>query len=1066
MSPGRAKMKWMRGSSLKNGGKSIGLGLGLGGLVLSIVAAAPAPVAPKKKIEFNRDVRPAITKCFTCHGHDSKAVMADLRLDEFKTATAVLPSGNRAIVPGHPEQSELIRRINAHDPADIMPPADSNKTLSADEKETLKEWILEGAEYKPHWAFVPPVRPKLPEVHMKAWPRSPIDTFVLARLEEEGGKPSPEADRSTLLRRVTLDVTGLPPTKAELDAFLADRSSNAYEKVVDRLLASPRYGERMAMDWMDYARYADSNGYQADFERFQWRWRDWVINAFNQNMPYDKFTVDQLAGDLLPNPTLDDIIATGFNRNHRINTEGGVIPEEWRVETVIDRVETTSATWLGLTTGCARCHDHKYDPVSQKDFYSLFAYFNNVPESGTGVEQPVNHPPVISAPYPDQAARLSTLVAKMTQTRVAMNTRLNANAAAAASWNVADASPPEVEDGRIARYVLSATPKVEGDVPEPKIDGTVGSDLGRASGAITTGMQGFVDLGNVADFDLHQPYSFALWVNPNQLNGSPISRMDSAKDFRGWDLFFSDGRPATHLISKWPENAIKVVSRQMLPAHEWSHVVVTYDGSAKPEGFKIYVNGKVTEQDVEAKTLTESTHADVTAKIGRRSPGDVYDGMVDDLSFYRRALTAREAASLASANMANILLKIPAAERTPAQQKQIVQLWSMENDRSYKTLSDNLTQLSRDKQKLDQSITTVMVMKEMAKPRPAYVLIRGQYDHHGEEVKAAIPKFLPPLPKGAPNNRLGFAEWVVSPSNPLTARVTVNRLWERLFGTGIVETSEDFGTRASFPSHPELLDWLATEFVDRHWDLKAMMKEMLMSATYRQSSDYSRWSAQHDPENRLLSRGPRFRLPGEVLRDQALAAAGLLKEKIGGPSVRPYQPDGVWDELNVYGNLRNYKHDKGDNLYRRSLYTIWKRTAAPPDMTLFDVPTRETCRVRRSRTDTPLQALAMLNDITYVEAARALGQRMILEGGPSAESRLDVAYQAVLGRKPRPNETRILAQAINRDLAHYEAHPDDAKKLLSEGDSPVNPKIHPPELAAYMITASTILNLDEALTKE
>jgi hypothetical protein len=1058
----------MRWSSLVNVGRASTLILGLGCLGFGVVSATPP--APgritKKKIEFNRDVRPAITKCFTCHGHDSAAVMAGLRLDTFDTATAKLRSGNRAIVPGHPEQSELITRINATDPDDLMPPSDSNKTLSAEEKAILKQWILEGAEYKPHWAFVPPVRPTVPPVKLKSWVRSPIDAFILARLEEEGGKPASEADKLTLLRRVTLDVTGLPPTATEIANFTQDRSPDAYEKVVDRLLASPRYGERMAMDWMDYARYADSNGYQADYERFQYRWRDWVIDAFNQNMPYDQFTVEQLAGDLLPHPTLNQIIATGFNRNHRINTEGGVIPEEWRVETVIDRVETTSATWLGLTTGCARCHDHKYDPVSQKEFYSLFAYFNNVPESGTGEERPVNHPPFISAPYPAQAARTSALVAEMTSLRIAMNARLNANRGSSAKWTLSDTRVPEVESGRIARYVLESRPRVLGSSDAPKPSGDVKFSSGRVSGAVATSEKGFLDLGNVGDFDSNSPFSYSLWINPNQLSGSPISRMDSSNDFRGWDLFIAGGRPMVHLISKWPENALKVVSRQMLPAHKWSHIVVSYDGSAKPEGIKIYIDGKPSAQDVEVNALEGSIKTPVSAKIGRRTTGDFFDGLVDDVSLYSRALTAKEADELSRASEANILLKIPEDQRTPDQKKQLTQLWSKAHDAKYRDFSSQLDSRTDEYRKLQASVSSVMIMKEMVKPRPAYVLVRGQYDKHGDEVKPAVPKFLPPLPKGAPNNRLGLAEWIVSPENPLTARVTVNRMWERLFGTGIVETSEDFGTRASFPTHPELLDWLATEFVAKAWNLKAMMKELLMSATYRQSSDHNAWSAKHDPENKLLSRGPRFRLPGEVLRDQALAAAGLLKEKIGGPSVRPYQPDGVWDELNVYGNLRNYKHDKGDNLYRRSLYTIWKRTAAPPDMTLFDVPTRETCRVRRSRTNTPLQALAMLNDVTYVEAARALAERMIREGGSSPAKRLKVAYLAVLGRAPNASESTIHAKALSRDFAHYRQHPDEARKLLSEGDSPVPGSLDKSELAAYTITASTILNLDEAITKE
>ncbi len=1038
---------------------------GIAGSAASRAGQAGAGSA-HSKVDFNRDIRPIVEKCLTCHGHDPKQVMAGLRLDDRDSATSKLADGKIAIVPGHPENSELIRRINSEDQDELMPPPKSNKILSTEDKALLKLWIEQGAEYKKHWAFVAPIRWPLPVVHHKTWPKNGIDYFVLQKLEENGLKPSPETGKRTLIRRVSLDLTGIPPTPQEVDAFVKDKSQNAYEKVVDRLLASPRYGERMAMDWLDYARYADSNGYQADWERFQWRWRDWVIDAYNQNMPFDQFTVKQIAGDLLPNATLDDKLATGFNRNHRINTEGGVIAEEWRVENVIDRVETTSYTWLGLTAGCARCHDHKYDPITQKEFYSLFAYFNNVPESGTGEERPVDHPPIMKAPYPEQERQMKGFEEQL----AAINTRLamisQSHAKDAADWKLDPKDLPSL-DGRVAEYKLSKAPALlSGDAPAPKAVGEVGDDPGRFSGAVAVSDKGYVDLGSVGDFDSNQPFSYSLWINPDDGNGSPLSRMDAPHAYRGWDMFMQGGRPAFHLISNWPGDALKVVSKAKLPNKQWSFVTVTYDGSKKPSGAHIYVNGSDAGTDTEVNALKGSTRTQVTAKIGRRTSGETFNGKIEDVCLYSRSLKPDEVHKLGDLNAAAGILAMAPDKRTNQQNDLLVHLWALDHDPAYRALDEEKLALVKKKEALDSQISNVMVMAEMPKPRPCYVLVRGQYDHHGEPVTASLPKFLPPLPANTPNNRLGLAKWLVAPSNPLTARVTVNRMWERLFGTGIVETGEDFGTRASFPSHPELLDWLATEFVRLKWNQKALWKELVMSATYRQSSKVTPELLRVDPLNRLLARGPRFRLTAEVLRDQAMYFGGLLTEKIGGPSVRPYQPDGVWDELNVYGNLRNYKHDMGSDLHRRSLYTIWKRTAAPPNMTLFDMPARETCRVRRARTDTPLQALDMMNDVTYVEASRALAQRMIKEGGQSPDSRLRFAFRVVLARDPSADEMAILSSGLERRLAHYRADKADAKKLISEGDLKNPPSLDPSVLAAYTLTASTILNMDETITKE
>lgn len=1035
------------------------MGISLGLLAAGALWATPHSNAPKR-IDFNRDIRPILAeKCFKCHGQDPKAVQAGLNLSDPQVATQPLKDRKVAIVPGQPDKSELISRINAKDPDDVMPPPDTHKTLSESDKATLRQWIAEGAEYKQHWAFVPPVRPPLPAVQHKTWPKNEIDRFILAKQEEEGLQPSPQADKATLIRRVSLDLTGLPPTPKELDDFLKDASPNAYEKVVDRLLASPRYGERMAMDWLDGARYADSNGYQADFERYQYRWRDWVINALNANMPFDEFTVEQIAGDMLPNATLDQKIASGFNRNHRINTEGGVIAEEWRVETVIDRVETTSTVWLGLTAGCARCHDHKYDPIKQRDFYGLFAYFNNVPESGTGEERPVNHPPLLKAPYPAQAEQLATLTSAVKALDGQVDTFLKRHEAEAQSWKPKEAAwPAPLTASMIGRWTF--VPGTGTAYGKPTFA------MGRSTGAVVTNMDSYLDLGNKGNFDKSDAFSYGAWIYPEDSVGSPFARMDTTKDYRGWDLFMDGGVVMVHLINKWPENALKVFTKMRIPLKKWTHVFVTYDGSAKPSGLKIYINGKPAELGTEKDALTGTIKTDVHLTVGRRTGDNSFKGQIDDLTLFSSVVKPEQIAQMANVSPAKPFATIPIEKRTPDQKQAITQEWGLESDPAFGRLIHQRDAASKNLESLDSQIPNLMVMEEMPKPRDAFVLIRGQYDKHGEKVGPAIPAFLPPMPKDAPNNRLGLARWIASPENPLTARVAVNRLWAMLFGTGIVATTEDFGTRADFPSHPELLDWLATEFVRLKWNLKAMLKEMVMSATYMQSSSITADRLEKDPQNRLLSHGPRFRLQAEVIRDQALAASGLLKEKIGGPSVRPYQPEGIWDETNFYGNLRNYKHDTDSGLYRRSLYTIWKRTAAPPNMTLFDAATRETCRVRRARTDTPLQALTLLNDVTYLEAARVLAQRALKEGGATPESRLAYAFRLVLCREPSEQEVQILEQGIQKRIAKYEADPKSAQELIKVGDAPIDPKIDPAELAAYTVAASTILNLDEAITKE
>jgi mono/diheme cytochrome c family protein len=801
--------------------------------LLSLFGAAFSAVAADEgMVSFTREIRPILAgKCLHCHGPDAATREAELRLDveqEAKTPRQGVP----AIAPGDPPASELWRRITATDDS-RMPPPDQPRQLSNEEIELLERWIAAGAPYEAHWAFLPPARPSLPEVTDRSWSRNGMDRFVLDRLERSGFSPSVEADKATLIRRVTLDLTGLPPTPEEVAVFLADDSPGSYERLVDRLLDSPHYGERMANWWLDLARYADSGGYQGDILRVMWPWRDWVIDAFNDNMPFDEFTVEQLAGDLLDVPTQAQRIATGFNRNHRINDEDGIIHEEFRVEYVADRTETTAAVWMGLTFGCARCHDHKYDPISQADYYRLFAFFNSIDESGRGHG---NAPPLLRLFTPEQEQRLKEL-----------------------------------------------------------------------------------------DADLER----------------------------------------------------------------------------------------------------------LQAEGGTGTAGNV---------------SANEEGGTASANGARADEPPVAPERAVAPEHQ-----------------EKIERLNKQKEQLLKSVTSTMVMEELPEPRETFVLFRGAYDQPREAVAPGVPEWFPPLAADMPTNRLALARWLTGPEHPLTARVIVNQVWQLHFGAGLVRTPEDFGTQGQPPTHPELLDWLAIEFRDElKWDLKALQRRIVTSATYRQSSQVDEETWRRDPENRLLGRGPRFRLPVEMIRDQALSASGLLSPRIGGPSVRPYQPEGLWQDL--ASNALDYQQSTGADLYRRSLYTFLRRTIAPPGMVAFDMPNREICAVRRPRTNTPLQALVVLNDPTYVEASRRLAERVLSETAP--EERLADLFRRVLCREPDEFERELLSSKLGRFLDRSRADPEAAKRLIQVGESPLIPGLDPAEVAAWTLAAGMVFNLDETLTRE
>jgi hypothetical protein len=1044
-----------------------------------VLALAALPAAPAEEpLLFNRDIRPILSDaCFQCHGPDEKERHGGFRLDLQADAFRPGKSGLPPLVPGDPDRSEVFARVMlpADDP-DLMPPPESGKVLSPAQKETLRRWIREGAAYQGHWAFLPPVRPAVP-----ARPEGPhpVDAFLLDRLDREGLAMQPEADRATLLRRVSLDLTGLPPTLEEQDAFLADTAPDAYERVVDRLLASPHFGERMALEWLDFARYADSNGFQSDGSRQMWLWRDWLIGAYNRNLPFDRFTVEQLAGDLLPGATEDQIIATGFNRNHRLNGEGGRIVEEWFVETVIDRVETTGMTWMALTLNCARCHDHKYDPISQREFYQLFAFFNSNDESGVlGPEgkNGVNTPPLLRVADPAQKTELARLDAAVAAAETRARDAAAAMPSAFASWHrdahaafargrSASAWTPLA--GESARSLGGATLTRQPDGAWLASGANPAHDTYEIAAPLPAGAFGGLLLEVFPDPSL-PAQSLGRGFNGNfVLTGvelllespgappRPVPLASAAADYE------QSGYGVAHVI----RNAAATASSRLAG---WA-----VDGNSPDRRLPrraMFLPAAAVAVPPESRLVVRLRHQSAFADhhIGR----------------FRVSVTAAEPSAVRLDGGTGLpepvaaLLARPPESLAPGDLRVLEAHFRDTADHPVRQARAALDAAKAARTGFQEGLPSVMVMKERAAPREAFLLTRGEYDRPAEAVSRALPAVLPPLPDGEPVNRLGLARWLVDGNHPLTARVWINRTWERLFGTGIVKTTENFGSQADWPAHPELLDWLAVEFAAptvlppvqghpaRPWDMKAMLKFLVTSRAYRQSSQSTPDRLARDPENRLLSRGPRFRLRGELVRDQALAVSGLLAPAVGGPSVRPYMPEGVWDETNRYGDLRNYKPDSGPALYRRTLYTIWKRTAAPPTMLLFDAPNREVCTPKRSRTNTPLQALALLNEVTFVEASRALAERMLREAGPGPRERLAAGYRLATGRSPDTAALDLLESGLADRLAAFTARPRDARALVAHGGSPPDPSLDPVELAAFTVSANVLLNLDRVVTRD
>ncbi len=1045
----------------------------------SPTVSAQAPPAP---LSFNRDIRPILSNnCFACHGPDEKQRETKFHFDTREGA--FLEEG--IIVPGNAARSALYRRITHEDLNERMPPFESGHTLTDKQVDLLKRWIDEGAKWDTHWAYAAPVRPEPPPVAKKNWPRNPIDRFILARLEREDLEPSREADKAALLRRVTYDLTGLPPTPAELDAFLADRSPDAYEKRVDALLQSPHYGERMAVPWLDAARYGDTHGYHIDSHRGMWPWRDWVIGAFNRNLPFDQFAIEQLAGDLLPAATRDQQVASGFNRNHMINFEGGAIAAEYQVEYVMDRVDATATTFMGLTMACARCHSHKFDPISHKEFYQFYAFFNNVPELGLDGRRGNAAPTLLLTTAP-QEQMLEELEARIEGLNIALGDDYVRPSQQAWEQSVADRVRGNGDGvdraGLAAHYELDGSfSDISGRYQHGRmVSGDPTFETGQIGRGVSFDGDTEVSFGNVGAFDRAEPFSIAVWLRGRgNLPTAVFQKLDGKDRRRGFEWRLDDmelfdiqrwaGRLTVTLTSEAPASAIQVKTRERLRQGDWTHVVMAYDGSGRAGGLALYANGKRLEVEVVKDALKGPIRTDAELTLGRRELGPPFVGQIDDLRLYQRALTPAEVEDLALHHRARVILSgligKPSREQTDFLKDYFLTHAAPD---ALEAKRRELTAAVKEKDTIEKTIPTAMVMGELKKPRESFVLARGDYRNPTDKVQPGVPAILPALDAGAPLNRLTLAKWLVRPDHPLTARVAVNRFWQMYFGTGIVKTQEDFGVQGEPPVHPELLDWLATEFVRSGWDVRAMQRLIVTSATYRQSSRVTPELLEKDPENRLLARGPRFRFPAETIRDTALAASGLLNDQIGGPSVLPYQPKGIWEEL-AFGDgysAQSYEQSSGRDLYRRGMYTFWKRTAPPASLATFDAPDREKCTGRRALTNTPLQALVLLNDTTYVEAARALAERTLREGGADDKSRVAYAFRLVTARVPSGKEAGVLRQLLEAERLTYAKDPQAAVKLVTVGESEYDKRLSVPELAAWTTVASTILNLDEAVTKQ
>ena len=1046
-------------------------------LLASLLTAAGAYGAP---LAYNKDIRPILSdNCFSCHGPDSASRKAGLRLDKFEEATKPNKDGATAIVPGDTSKSTLIARITTTDADDHMPPAESHKELKPAQIAALQQWVAEGAKYEAHWSFIAPVRPPVPAVDLAEWKKNPVDAFLLEGMKAAGLTPNPEADRHTLARRAALDFTGLPPEPALVEEFVNDKAPDAYEKLLDKLMALPQYGEHRARYWLDAARYADTHGIHFDNFREMWHYRQWVIESFNRNQPFDQFTIEQLAGDLLPNHTLSQQIASGFNRCNITTNEGGAIAEEYLVLYARDRTETTSQVFMGLTAGCAVCHDHKFDPLSQKDFYSLSAFFNNTTQNAMDGNIK-DTPPVIFVPRDEDRPRWNAMEAEVAASKKARDDRKGSARGDFDKW-LADAKPDVFKnsvapDGLVLRAPLDEAggesvlvTTATGPAPVTCGTGAGGMDGVTAAKAFKVVPGKTVAVPQPDGFENNKPFSYGAWIKlpADNMSGAAFARMEEGPRFRGWDLYIQGNRPAAHVISAWQQDAVKVVAKKPMKANEWHHVFVTYDGSGKAAGLKIYLDGEPQATNAEADGLKGSIKTQQPLKFGQREATSRLDNIgLQDVRLYSRMLSPGEVSALPNAQKyGGILAKAP-AQRTDAEKNTLYDWWLPVNDQPWKDASAKVAALEQEQSAMSSRGAKTHVMAEKSGKPMAFVLQRGDYDKRRDQVEPATPASLPAMPADLPRNRLGLAQWLLRPEHPLTARVAVNRMWQELFGVGLVRTAGDFGISGELPSHPALLDWLAVEFREGGWDVKKFMRLVMTSAAYRQSAAVTADKFTKDPHNRWLGRGPRFRMDAEMVRDYALAASGILVRKIGGASVRPYQPDGIWEAVAMpESDTRHYKRDTGDALYRRSMYTLWKRAAPPASMDIFNAPARETCTLRRERTNTPLQALVTLNDVQFIEAARFLAARTLKEGGATPATRLDFMGGHILCRPFAAEEISLVTASYSDLAAYYKSKPDEAKALLTEGEFKSDPALDPAELAAWTMMANQLLNLDEVLNK-
>lgn len=1058
-------------------------------LVAILPFAASDPLVGQEKIDFGRQIKPILAEnCFACHGIDAEARAADLRLDVRDSAI------ESAIVPGNPDDSPFVERIFDDEPDFVMPPPETHKQLTDDEKNLLERWVAEGADYQRHWSLIAPARPPLPAVKNSDWVRNAIDQFILARLERKGLSPAREADPRNLLRRLSLDITGLPPSPSDSEKFATDyqdRGDEAMSDWIDRLMESPSWGEHRARYWLDAARYADTHGMHYDNYREMWPYRDWVIRSFNSNQPFDRFTIEQLAGDLLDSPTQEQLIATGFQRCNMTTNEGGTIDEENLAIYAADRVQTFGWVYLGLTTNCCQCHDHKFDPLSMKDYYSLAAFFRNTTQPAKDGNRKDGMGPVITVPSPDDENRWRALPDEIATATRERDARREAARPAFEKWLAsldAESLGSLPTDGLVLHLPMNegSGNEIQNQTPKPisTREGKPSADQAfTASGKLSWEKDGVIgpaprltrestiELGNYGDFAIDQPYSVGCWVKATKKHsGAIVGRMDNKKAYRGWDVWQNNGEFATHIIDKWTENGLKVsTTGNRVKPGTWQHVLVTWDGSGKPHGLKIYIDGKIAETHVETGTLKAGAdpRIDTPLCIGRRSTGQYpFDGFIQDFVLFERRLESAEVANIAESGPLRLAIETPIEQRSEELNETLMGNFLRNHDPRFIALDGQIARLTAEQETIQGRSPVTHVQVEKSAQPMAHVLMRGAYDKPGEQVTAAPPASLHGMPPGAPANRLGLAQWVIDPENPLTARVTVNRFWQELFGRGIVATSEDFGVMGTPPINQDLLDWLAVEFRESGWNVKQFYKLILTSATYRQSSVTTEEKRNKDRDNSLLSRGPRFRMDAEMVRDYALAVSGLLSKKMYGPGARPYQPGNLWDIVGLPGgDTRKYVQDSGPSVYRRSLYSFWKRMSPPPNLETFNAPNREVCTVRRERTNTPLQALVTLNDPQFFEAARILAQNAIRSGNGDPEKTLAYISTRTVCRPLKQSEVTIMEDGRNEFLQHYRKNMADAKALIAFGQAPVDQNLDAAELAAWTLICNQMLNLDEVLNK-